>query len=500
MTTPLRVLLLEDHEADALLVLHELRAAGFEPEWKRVDDEAGYLKALDGLPDLICADYRLPQFDGDRALTLLIERGLDIPFIIVSGSIGEELAVAAMRKGAADYLLKDRLARLGQAVKQALEQKRLRDEKAQMEAALRRYLSMLAHELRNPLAPLLTSLEVARQPASDLRTRQQALDTMGRSIRQLARLVDDLLEATRVNQGGIPIRLTRVDLARLARLVAEDRHYVFDRAGVRLNVQTPQTPVWVMADEMRLAQCIHNLLDNAVRFSDRGGIASIEVRGEGPIAELTVRDTGIGIARADLGRIFRPFGQADRTLDRSRGGLGLGLSIVKTLIEAQQGTVEVASAGPGHGATFTIRLPHEPEPAALTDVPATPHEGKGVFKVLVVEDSRDAADSLKVLLELLGHQVDVSYTGPDGVTLATRWGPDVVLCDIGLPGLDGYGVATALRKHPTTAGARIVAVTGYGSEEDRRRAHEAGFDLLLRKPVEPADLERALQPASQAAG
>src|ERR1043166_3682876 len=373
MTTPVRVLILEDREADALLILHELRLAGFEPDWKRVDDEASYLAALEALPDLICADYRLPQFDADRALTLLLERHLDIPFIIISGSIGEELAVAAMRKGPADYLLKDRLARLGPAVRQILEQKQLRDEKKQMEAALRHYLSMLAHELRSPLAPLLTSLEVARQPSTEPRTRQQALDTMGRSVRQLTRLVDDLLEATRVNQGSIPIRLARVDLARLARIVVEDRRYVFDRAGVRLSVQTPQTPLWVKADEMRLAQCIHNLLDNAVRFSDRGGSAAVDVRTEGGHAVLAVRDTGIGLARAELARIFRPFSQADRSLDRSRGGLGLGLSIVKTLVEAQHGTVDGASAGPGHGATFTIRLPHEPEPAALADAPARPY-------------------------------------------------------------------------------------------------------------------------------
>ncbi len=246
MSNPLRVLIVEDCEADALLMLHELRQAGYEPDWRRVDDEASYVAALEAPLDLICADYRMPQFDAAHALELLVNRSLDIPFIIVSGSIGEELAVAAMRQGAADYLLKDRLARLGPAVAQALEQKRLRDEKARMDQALKDYLSMLAHELRNPLAPLLTSLEVAQQSSTDLRTRQQALDTIGRSVRQLARLVDDLLEATRIRQGGIPLQIARIDLARLARVVTEDRQYIFDRAGLHFDIHAPDTPVWVM--------------------------------------------------------------------------------------------------------------------------------------------------------------------------------------------------------------------------------------------------------------
>lgn len=492
MTVPLRVLILEDREADAALVLHELRQAGFDPVWQRVDDEAGFLTQLESPPDLICADYYMPQFDAVRALALIKERGLDIPFIIVSGSIGEELAVAAMRQGATDYLLKDRLARLGPAVQQALEQKRLRYEKRQMDQSLKNYLSMLAHELRNPLAPLLTSLEVARQGATATETQQQALDTMGRAVRHLARLVDDLLEATRVNQGRIQLRTDRVDLAQVARTAGEDRRRLFEQVSLQLTVATPQTPMWVTGDETRLAQCLHNLLDNACRFTDPGGSVQLTARTEAQQGVIAVQDTGIGMEPELLTSLFRPFSQGDRSLERSRGGLGLGLSIVKTLVEAHGGTVEATSAGPGRGATFTLRLPQEPEPPALTSAPTEHGATQQRLKILIIEDNRDAADSLKLLLELLGQEVRVAYTGPEGVAMATAWGPNLVLCDIGLPGMDGFGVSAALRLHPATARARIVAITGYGSEEDRRRAREAGFDLLLRKPVEPGDLEEAI--------
>ncbi len=503
MSIPLRVLILEDREPDAKLMLHELRQAGYDPVSERVADEAGFLRHLDPPPDVICADYTMPQFDAPRALALLKERGLDIPLIIVTGSIGEELAVAAMREGAADYLLKDRLARLGPAVRQALEQKRLRIEKVQMEQALKSYLAMLAHELRNPLAPLLTSLEVVREPQVDARSRQQALDAMSRALRQLTRLVDDLLEATRISQGRIQLRTARIDLARLMHTVAEDRRRLVERARLRLTIQTPQTPLWLNGDETRLAQCLHNLIDNATRFTDPGGsihLTASAAMEDTPQAVVVVQDSGIGMEPAILKALFRPFSQADRSLVRSRGGLGLGLSIVKALIESHGGTVEGISAGLGHGAVFTIRLPLEPEPAALTAKSTEARSSLQTFKVLLIEDNSDAAGSLKLFLECVGQQVRIARTGPEGVAAAVAWTPDLVLCDIGLPELDGFGVASALRQHPLTAKVHLVAVTGYGSEDDRRRATEAGFDRLLQKPVEPEALIGVLEEVQAGAG
>ncbi len=491
MTFCLRVLILEDREADAQLVVHELRAAGFDPEWERVEDEAQFLARLDPPPNLICADYSMPQFDAVRALALLRQRGLDVPFIIVSGSIGEETAVAAMRLGADDYLLKDRLARLGEAVKTALEKKRLRDEKRALEQGLRDYMLTLAHELRGPLAPLRNGIEVARR--ADAPTRERALETARRAVQNLARLVDDLLEASRITGGRLQVRPVRMDLARLARTAAKDRRGLFEEAGVALAVDTPDTPVWVLGDEVRLAQVLHNLLDNGARFTDPGGRVRLSVRAEGQRAVVGVEDTGIGVGPEMLPRLFEPFAQADRSLDRSRGGLGLGLAIVKGLVEAHRGQVEAASAGAGRGARFTVRLPLEPEPAALAAMPdAHEREVKGL-RVLVIEDNRDSADSLRMLLSLLGnHEVEVAYNGRDGVQKALAWKPDLVLSDIGLPGLDGFGVARELRRNPETARARLIAISGYTSDEDRRRSREAGFDHHLGKPADPAELRRLL--------
>jgi len=206
----------------------------------------------------------------------------------------------------------------------------------------------------------------------------------------------------------------------------------------------------------------------------------------------TAWDTGAGIEPDMLPRLFEALAQADRSLDRSKGGLGLGLSVVKGLVELHGGQVRVASEGPGKGTEFTVILPQEPEPAVLSKMPAAPSPARKALRILVVEDNKDSADSLRMLLELYGYETAVAYSGPEGVKAAEEWHPDVVLCDIGLPEMDGYGVAGALRRNPATAAARMIAVTGYGSDEDRCRSREAGFDQHLVKPVDPDALQKAL--------
>jgi CheY-like chemotaxis protein len=213
---------------------------------------------------------------------------------------------------------------------------------------------------------------------------------------------------------------------------------------------------------------------------------------EGSEAVLQVRDTGIGIAPDMLPRLFETFTQADRSLERSKGGLGLGPALVKGLAELHGGEVNAASAGPGCGAEFTVRLPVEPEPPALSEMPTAPARTGKRLRILVVEDNRDAADSLRLLLELYGYEATIAYTGPDGVKVAEQWQPDVVLCDIGLPGLDGYGVASRLRQNPSTAKARLIAVTAYGAEDDKQRSQEVRFDAHLVKPVDPNALQGVL--------
>jgi PAS domain S-box-containing protein len=377
-----------------------------------------------------------------------------------------------------------------------------RAEEATREADRRKdeFLSMLAHELRNPLAPILNSLHVARHPDTSAADCEQALTLADRQTRHLTRIVDDLLEVSRVMRGKIQMRPQRLDLGNLVQTTVEDRRSVVEQAGLSLGVQTPETPVWVHGDAIRLAQVFQNLLDNAAKFTDAGGSVTVRLAiDKGSQAVVTVSDTGIGIEPEMLPRLFDVFAQADRTLARTRGGLGLGLSVVKGLVDLHGGQVAAASKGPGRGAEFTVRLPVEAEPPALAETSALWPTSAATavplcqrLRVLVVEDQRDAAASLRMLLEMLGHETRVAYTGPDGVRMAAAWRPDIVLCDIGLPGLDGYGVARELRLNPITAQVRLLALTGYGTDEDRRLTREAGFDVHLTKPVAPETLQDVL--------
>jgi CheY-like chemotaxis protein len=268
-----------------------------------------------------------------------------------------------------------------------------------------------------------------------------------------------------------------------------------------LHLDLPQTPIWVKGDSLRLSQVLGNVLDNARKFTPRGGRVALRLAAEeeSDRAAMRVSDTGIGIPRDVLPRIFDTFIQADRSLDRATGGLGLGLSIARGLVEMHGGTIEASSAGAGQGTEVVIRLPLEPEPPPLEAPPASPSRAEKRSRVLVVEDNRDSAEMLRRMLERTGYQVTVAFTGPEGVEAAQAIVPQVVLCDIGLPGMDGCEVAQALRGNPATSRARLIAVTGYGQEDDRRRTREAGFDVHLVKPVDPQELLLqigAAQPAS----
>jgi signal transduction histidine kinase len=356
------------------------------------------------------------------------------------------------------------------------------------------FLSMLAHELRGPLSPVLHSVHLLQQAGGDPATRERAVETLARQCRHLARLVDGLLEATRLVDGRVKLRRERLDLGRLVRTTAADLRSLPEQAGLAFTVQTPQTPAWVLGDETRLAQVLANLLDNAVKFSERGGEVALRlaVDGAGRQAVVSVRDQGIGIEAHVLPHLFQVFTQADRSLDRSRGGLGLGLFVVKGMVELHGGQVRAVSGGVGQGTEVTVRLPLAGEPAALADSPPAKGGPRRRRRVLVIEDHRDSADSLRLLLQVLGHEVRVAYTGPDGVQMAAAWLPEVIISDIGLPGLDGYGVAAALRKNPATAGVLLIGVSGYGRDEDRRRARDAGFDHYLVKPAAPEELQQLL--------
>jgi PAS domain S-box-containing protein len=359
------------------------------------------------------------------------------------------------------------------------------------------FLAMLAHELRNPLAPIKNALHVLKLRSGDWQTVDRVREMMERQVGHMGRLIDDLLDVSRITQGKIKLKLERLDLARLARECAADHRAEFEAARVALSVAAPETPVWVTGDATRLTQVVDNFLTNALKFTNPDGRVALAVGAAGGRATLSVRDTGIGIEPEFLPTIFDVFAQADKSLDRSRGGMGLGLAIVKGLVELHGGAVAARSEGLGRGTEMLVELPVEPEPQALSPAAGRRAGAGRPMRVLVVEDSRDSAESLRLLLEATGHEVRLAHSGDEGVRAALEWHPDAVVCDIGLPGMDGFAVARQLRRHPATAGVMLVAVTGYGRAEDAEKARESGFDDHLVKPADPGRLLEKLEQANR---
>lgn len=383
-------------------------------------------------------------------------------------------------------------------------QSQLADRARELEESDRRkseFIAMLAHELRNPLAPIQNGVALLGMKNDDARVVDYVSQVIDRQVRHMRRLVDDLVDVSRIERGSVKLQKSPGDLVGLVREVLGDFAQAFGESGIALAVELPREPLPMHADWSRLRQVVSNLVENALKYTDRGGSVSVRMevdrhRGQ---ATIEVADTGMGIAAEMLPRLFKPFSQAERAIDRSNGGLGLGLSVVKGLVELHEGEVDAFSAGPGQGARFTVRM--KLEPARVSDVAeATPaREPTASLRILVIEDNADAAESLQRLLAALGHSVSVAASGPEGVEAARTLRPELILCDVGLPGMDGYAVARALRNAPETRDTRLIALTGYGQDEDRKMAIDAGFDLHLTKPVDPArlfaELHRTRKPA-----
>ncbi len=355
------------------------------------------------------------------------------------------------------------------------------------------FLAMLAHELRNPLGAISNALHVIQQPHAPEAARQRALQVFQRQIGHQSRMVDDLLDVSRLTRGLVEIRSERLDLVSLVRDTAEDYRESLDREGLGFSLDLPVRTLWVEGDPTRLSQVLGNLMSNAMKFTQTGGHVAVSVEEDREADRVTVRvrDTGEGLTADFLPYAFAAFAQADRSLARSRGGLGLGLAIVKGLIELHGGEVGVSSAGPGCGAEFWFSLPLVSRGIDLPPARLTASPGGGL-RILVVEDNRDAAETLRDLLEMYGYAVEIALTGHAGLQLAREWQPDVVLCDIGLPGMDGHEVARSLRQAGNPPLRRLIAVTGYGGAEDQVRSREAGFDHHLVKPLNPEELKQVL--------
>jgi PAS domain S-box-containing protein len=362
-------------------------------------------------------------------------------------------------------------------------------EEALREAGRRRdeFLAMLSHELRNPLAPITSGLYILEHAAAGGDQARRAVDVIARQTAQLSSLVNQLLDATRLSRSRIELSKRRLDLNQVVGRTIEDHRSLFEQAGVRLEFRSAESPVVLEGDATRLGQVVGNLLQNAAKFTSKGGLASVRVGLEGETATIRVRDDGAGIARDMMDQLFQPFMQGQQTLDRTKGGLGLGLALAKGIVELHGGTVAAASAGPGAGAEFVVRLPTATGPVVSPRQHSAPRVTKRQ-RILVIEDNLDSASTLREALELLGHETTVAHTGPEGIECARACLPDVILCDIGLPGMDGYSVGRAIRNDSTLKGVRLVALSGYALPEDLERAERAGFDAHLPKPADIEEL------------
>jgi signal transduction histidine kinase/CheY-like chemotaxis protein len=391
--------------------------------------------------------------------------------------------------------LKREMARAKQAEEKLKEASRRKDE----------FLAMLSHELRNPLAPIRNAAEVMRRIAPSDPGIAWARDVVERQVTHLAQLVDDLLDVSRITQGKISLKKEPIELGRVIQHSIDTARTLFEAKRHHLGLNLASAPIWVHGDFARLSQVVGNILNNAAKYTSEGGRIELSASADRGEAVISVRDNGIGIDAALLPHVFELFTQGERSLDRSQGGLGVGLTVVQRLVDLHQGRVEVKSEGIGKGSLFQVVLP------CISEVPQAAGEAslavldasRGGRRVLVIDDNIDAAESIAVFLRLEGHEVRTVSDGPQAVAIAQVFAPQVAVIDIGLPGMNGYEVARRLRVKGGEAPALLIALTGYGQKEDRARSSEAGFDHHFVKPADPRLIQAAIAkwdgPASSAA-
>ena len=528
----LRILLIDDDQEDQILtrdLLSESMGDRVHLDWVSTY-EAALTAVRECQHDAYLLDYRLGARTG---LDLLREpdlRNCNAPIIFLTGQGEREVDLEAMRLGAADFLTKDGLtaATLERTLRHSLERHRDRAELKRLNevletrvaertrdleranAALRladqrkdEFLAILAHELRNPLAPIANVVGLIPYVADDAGIRAEIHDTMRRQVGILTRLVDDLLEVSRISQGKIELRLGTCDARAITRDAIESARPLIEKKGQRLEVEVADDVVPLFADATRMTQVICNLLNNASKFTDEGGTVTVSLAADPDAVIIHVADNGIGMSADALSRIFELFAQVESTLERSQGGLGIGLTLARTLVEMHGGTLTAASDGPGQGSRFTIRLPRTPAAAAKGTRAATvgavaPDSATQTLgrtprrRVLIVDDNVDSATTLSRLLALKEQDVRVAHDGVTAVETAREFRPDLIFMDIGLPGWNGYDVVRQIRTEPWGQGMQIVALTGWGQAEDRRKSWEAGFDDHFVKPVPSAVLDQLL--------
>ena len=512
------ILLVDDLEENLLSLEALLRREDLDILKARSGDQALELLLKHDVA-LALVDVQMPGLNGFELAELMRgnERTRRIPIIFVTaGSTDTRRRFQGYEAGAVDFIQKpiepDILRSKVQVFFELYHQRQQiasqRDELEVQAEALREadrrkdeFLATLAHELRNPLAPLRNGLDILRR-SPDSQSAAEIRDMMDRQLVHLVRLIDDLLDVSRVSQGKIELRRARIAAADAVRAALEASRPLIESHNHTLSVDIPEEILWLDADHVRLSQAVSNLLNNAAKYTPTGGRIALTLRRDIDDVVISVEDNGVGIPKDMQSKVFQLFTQIDDHLSRSQGGLGIGLALVRQLVAMHGGEVEAQSAGPGEGARFTVRLPLSSAPDLPSSEPLASAPSSQALKVLVVDDNPIVADTLGMMLEEIGHEFEAVHDGREALDAAHAYQPDVVLLDIGLPGMDGYEVCRAFRRDETFQAIPIVAQTGWGQSRDKDKATDAGFNFHLTKPVPLADLEKylsTLQPYRPAA-
>lgn len=480
-------------DENGLITYFNVRAAELWGRAPRLNDER----------DRYCGSFRLYAADGSlidhsqcwMALALKNDHEYNGREIIVERPDGRRMTVLAHANP-----LRDEHGRLCGAVNMLVdisERKAAEEVLRTVNRSKDEFLATLSHELRNPLAPMRNAVQILNAKVPQSAETSSALAVLERQLAQMTRLMDDLMDLSRVTRDKLELQRRKVKLSDVVHCALETSQPLIEAGGHRFTLQMPGEQIMLEADATRLSQVLSNLLNNAAKFTPRGGHITLHVQREDDQAVLRVRDTGIGIPDDALPLIFEMFAQADRTLERSHSGLGVGLTLVRRLVELHGGTVEVHSEGRNLGAEFVVRLPALPRAASRQRGTAATHDIKApasTLKILVVDDNVDSALTLAALLSMYGHEVCTAHDGLNALEEMSRFKPDVAILDIGMPKMNGYSVAKHIRSRSEESQPLLIAVTGWGQDEDRRRSRAAGFDHHLVKPVDPAALSALLSP------